>query len=124
MEKKTEAKKTVRTNKQVNKPNGGRGGKREGCGRPKGVGEHLTIRSLLDTLKTKSNGKNYEDLLVDDFLEVRNNKDRQLTMKYHHLILNKVMLHLAKIEVSNNEDDIENKQKAFMEAFEKLTGKK
>ena len=122
MEKKTVAKKKVIKNKQVNTPGGGRGGAREGCGRPKGVGEHLTIRSLLETLKTKSKGKNYEDILVDDFLDARTNGDRHLTMKYHNLILNKVMVHLTKIEVTDSEETIESKQLAFAEAFAKLTG--
>lgn len=124
MEKKKEtstAKKKV-TSKQVNTPNGGRGGARKGSGRPKGSVEQITVASLLETLKANSNGKNYEELLIEDFLAARNRGDSQLTVKYHNLILNKVMVHLAKIEVTDSADAVEAKQLAFAEALAKLTG--
>jgi hypothetical protein len=43
-------------------------------------------------------------------------------MKYHNLILNKVMNSLAKIEVTDSQDAVEAKQLAFAEALAKLTG--
>ena len=110
-----------RTSKQVNKPNGGRGGAKPGAGRPKGSTEQVTIGGLLATLKAQSNGKNYEDLLVEDFLKARTNGDSQLTVKYHNLILNKVMNTIAKIEVTDSQDQIEAKKLAFAEALAKLT---
>lgn len=113
-----------RTSKQVNKPNGGRGGAKPGAGRPKGSTEQVTIAGLLNTLKEQSKGKNYEELLVQDFLQARDRGDTQLTVKYHNLILNKVMVHLAKIEVTDSQENIENKQLAFAEALSKLTGLK
>lgn len=112
------------TSKQVNKPNGGRGGAKPGAGRPKGSTEQITIGGLLQTLKEKSGGKNYEEILVDDFLQARDNKDSQLTVKYHNLILNKVMNSLAKVEVTDSSDAVEMKQAAFAEALAKLTGLK
>ena len=125
MEKKTNSteKKKV-TSKQVNKPNGGRGGAKPGAGRPKGSTEQITISGLLNTLKEKSGGKNYEELLVDDFLEARTNRDTQLTVKYHNLILNKVMNSLAKVEVTDTTDAVEMKQQAFAEALAKMAGLK
>lgn len=110
------------TSKQVNTPNGGRGGYRKGAGRPKGSTEQVTIDGLLATLKTQAKGKKYEDLLVEDFLKARANNDTQLTVKYHNLILNKVMNTIAKIEVTDSQDQIEAKQLAFAEALAKLTG--
>jgi len=98
-----------------------RGGARKGAGRPKGSTEYVTIGGLLDTLKKQSNGKNYEDLLVEDFLKARTNNDSQLTVKYHNLILNKVMNSLAKIEVTDSSDAVEMKQQAFAEALAKMT---
>jgi len=118
MEKETVKK---RTSKQVNKPNGGRGGAKPGAGRPKGSTEQVTIGGLLATLKAQANGKNYEDLLVEDFLKARINGDSQLTVKYHNLILNKVMNTIAKIEVTDSQDQIEAKKLAFAEALAKLT---
>lgn len=123
MEKNTEKPKK-RTSKQVNTPNGGRGGAKPGAGRPKGSTEQITISGLLQALKDKSNGKNYEELLVDDFLSARSRGDTQLTVKYHNLILNKVMVAQARIEVTDSQDAIEAKQVAFAEALAKLTGMK
>jgi|TARA_R110000868_G_scaffold193046_1_gene437684 hypothetical protein len=100
----------------------GKGGYRPGAGRPKGSTEQVTIGGLLDTLKAQTKGRKYEDLLVEDFLKARTNNDTQLTVKYHNLILNKVMNTIAKIEVTDSQDQIEAKKIAFAEALAKLTG--
>jgi len=102
----------------------GRGGPRPGSGRKKGSTEQVTIDGLLSALKDKSGGKPYETLLVEDFLQARTRGDSQLTVKYHNLILNKVMTSLAKIEITEPQDAIEAKQAAFAEALAKLTGLK
>lgn len=99
-----------------------RGGPRPNSGRPKGSRDQITIRGLLDTLDQKSGGRNYEELLVEDFLDARNNNDTQLMLKYHNLILNKVMNSLAKIEVTDSSDAVEAKRAAFADALAKLTG--
>jgi hypothetical protein len=114
--------KSVKLNKKTGEPLKKKGGAKPGAGRPKGSTEQVTIAGLLATLKEQSKGKNYEDLLVEDFLQARNRGDSQLTVKYHNLILNKVMVHLAKIEVTEPQDAIEAKQLAFAEALAKLTG--
>ena len=121
MEKKTTAKKKV-TSKQVNTPNGGRGGARKGAGRPKGSVHQITVEGLLQSVKDRANGQDYEELLIEDFLKARTQGDSQLTIKYHNLILNKVMNTLAKIEVTDSQDQLEAKQQAFSEALAKLTG--
>jgi len=99
-----------------------RGGARPNSGRPKGSRDQITIRGLLETLDQKSGGRNYEELLVEDFLDARNNNDTQLMLKYHNLILNKVMNSLAKIEVTDSSDAVEAKKAAFADALAKLTG--
>ena len=100
----------------------GRGGYRPGSGRKKGSTERITIDGLLETLKTQAKGRKYEDLLVEDFLKARTNGDSQLTIKYHNLILNKVMSTLNTVEVADSADSVEMKQQAFAEALAKLTG--
>lgn len=110
------------TSKQVNKPNGGRGGKRANSGRPKSAPDMITIKGLLETVHKKANGKNYEEILIEDFMKARDDNDRNLVVKYHNLILNKVMNSLAKVEVTDSQDNIEQKQLAFAEALAKLTG--
>ena len=107
---------------KTEKKNTGHGGHRKGAGRPKGSRDQVSIRNLLETLDVKTGGRDYEELLVEDFLQARNNSDTQLTLKYHNLILNKVMNSLAKIEVTDSKDAIEAKQAAFAEALAKLVG--
>ena len=99
-----------------------RGGARPNSGRPKGTKDQVTIRGLLEALDKKSNGQDYEELLVEDFLDARNRGDSQLTLKYHNLILNKVMNRLARIEVTDSTDAVAAKQQAFAEALSRLTG--
>jgi hypothetical protein len=110
-------------NEKTGKPKvSSRGGARPNAGRKKGGKNGLTIENLLHELETRSKGEPYEAMLVEDFLEARMNRDTQLTLKYHNLILNKVMNTLAKIEVSESQDAVEAKQAAFAEALAKLTG--
>lgn len=99
-----------------------RGGYRAGAGRKKGSRDQVSIRSLLETLDKQTGGRDYEELLVEDFLASRNEGDKQTTLKYHNLILNKVMNSLAKIEVTDSQDAIAAKQAAFADALAKLTG--
>ena len=101
-----------------------RGGARPNSGRKKGSKDNITIGSLLETIYSKSNGQNYEEILVTDFLQARNNNDMQLMLKYHNLILNKLMNTMAKVEVVESEDAVEAKQRAFAEALAKITGAK
>lgn len=99
------------------------GGARPGAGRKPGVKSLVTIESLLTKLEDKSNGKPYEEMLIEDFFKARNAGDTQLIIKYHNLILNKVMHTLNKVEVNDSTDAIEAKQKAFSDALAKLIGK-
>ena len=76
----------------------------------------------METIDAQTGGRDYEELLVEDFIRSRNEGDRQTTLKYHNLILNKVMSTLAKIEVTDSEDAIAAKKAAFAAALSKLTG--
>jgi len=98
------------------------GGARPGAGRPKGGKNQVSIAGLMEALAKKEPNREYEDILMEDFLEARKNKDSQLVIKYHNLILNKVMTHVAKIEVTDSQETINAKQMAFSEALAKLTG--
>lgn len=104
------------------KEKGSHGGKRPGAGRPKGSKDTLTVNGLLEAIQTKAKGKNYEQILVEDFLEARTEGDRQLILKYHNLILSKVMNTLARVEVAEDESVVESKQAAFAEALARLAG--
>jgi hypothetical protein len=99
-----------------------RGGARPGAGRKKDGRNQLSVGGLLETLEIRAGGKPYEELLVTDFLQARQNNDSQLVIKYHNLILNKVMTNMAKIEVTDSTEAVEAKKLAFAEALSKLTG--
>jgi hypothetical protein len=99
-----------------------RGGARAGSGRKKDGRNQLSVGGLLETLEVRSGGKPYEELLVTDFLQARHNNDSQLVIKYHNLILNKVMTNMAKIEVTDSTEAVEAKKLAFADALAKLTG--
>ena len=98
------------------------GGARPGAGRKPGSKSHITIEGLLDQVQTQTNGQDYEALLIQDFLDARNGHNKELLLKYHNLILNKVMNSLAKIEVTDSADAVEAKKLAFAEALAKLAG--
>ena len=110
--------KNTKTAKKAN----GHGGARKGAGRPPGSKSEVTIKGLLESLDKHAPGTEYEDLLIQDFLTARNDGDSNLTLKYHNLILNKVMSSLAKVEVTDSKDIIEAKQAAFADALAKLVG--
>jgi hypothetical protein len=99
-----------------------KGGVRKGAGRPKGGTNQVSVHGLLEALEKKTNGVNYETVLMEDFINARNSKDHQLVVKYHNLILNKLMTHVSKIEITDSQDTIEMKQKAFTDALAKLAG--
>ena len=100
------------------------GGARPGAGRPKGGTNQVSVNGLLAALEKKTNGVNYETILMEDFINARNNNDQQLVIKYHNLILNKLMTHVSKIEITDSQETIDAKQTAFAEALSKLTGVK
>lgn len=99
-----------------------KGGYRPNAGRPKGSKDNVTIKHLLENIYNQTSGRDYEELLIEDFLQARNQGDKQTVIKYHNLILSKVMNTLTKIEVNEPADAVAAKQAAFAEALAKLTG--
>jgi len=107
--------------KEKAKIKGKNGGARPGAGRPVGSKSHITIEGLLNQVQSQK-GQDYEALLIQDFLEARDGHNKELLLKYHNLILNKVMNSLAKIEVTDSADAVEAKKLAFADALAKLAG--
>lgn len=105
------------------KPPKQRGGARPGAGRRRNTKNVITVNSLLKQLAEKTD-KDYEELLVEDFLKAREGKDNNLTMKYHTLILSRVMNNLSRVEIVDNGENIEQKEKAFSEALKRLISTK
>lgn len=100
----------------------GAGGARPGAGRPKGSISLITAKDLLEQVRQQANGQDYEQILVRDFLEARQQNNTKLVVTYHNLILNKVMSTLAKIEVEDSTQSVEAKQAAFAAALAKFAG--
>ena len=98
-----------------------RGGARPGAGRPKGSRDRVTVQGLLETLHTKTGGQSYEELLLDDFLAARLADDRMLTLKYHNLIMNKLVSDKVSIDVNESEDIIAARRLAFDQAVQSLS---
>jgi hypothetical protein len=118
----TKQKAVVPTKANPNPPVKAKGGYRAGAGRPKGSKDNITVKHLLENIFAQTNGRDYEELLIEDFLHCRDRGDSQAVIKYHNLILSKVMNTLAKIEVTDSADAIATKQQAFADALSKLTG--
>lgn len=110
--------------KAEEKKSKGRGGARPGAGRKPGGKNLITVSGLLDQVYQQTKGQEYEALLIQDFLDARDSHNKDLLLKYHNLILNKVMNSLAKVEVTDSADAVEAKKLAFAEALAKLTGVK
>lgn len=98
------------------------GGARPGAGRPKGSVSKISCNSLLAQIELDSNGQNYEEILVNDFMAARRSGDANLILKYHTLILSKVMSTLTHVELEDTAASVEAKKTAFAEALAKLTG--
>jgi len=96
----------------------GRGGARLNAGRPKGTTDRVTIAGLLGAIED-TNGQTYLEILAQDFAVARAH-DRNLTQKYHHLILNKVAATLTNVEVVESDDAVAAKALAFQDALVKL----
>ena len=112
----------IKLNKKTGQPLKSKGGPRKGAGRPKGGTNQVSVNGLLAALEQKTKGVGYETILMEDFINARNNNDQQLVIKYHNLILNKLMTHISKIEITDSQDAIDMKQKAFTDALAKLAG--
>lgn len=103
----------------VKKPKTTHGGKRPGAGRPNNVGEMITVKGLLAELRKKTN-QDYEEILVQDFMNARSSNDRALTMKYHQLILARVMNNLNRVEIVDNGEQLKQKEQAFVQALQQM----
>ena len=103
----------------INQKKSNRGGARPGAGRPKGSTERVTVDQILATLEQYS-GQTYAELLARDFTDAHTAADRNVILKYHNLILNKVAPSLNAIEVTDSEDAVTAKALAFQEALAKL----
>ena len=98
----------------------GRGGARAGAGRPKGSKSNVTVSGILEALEAKTNGRTYEEILVEDFINARLDGDTNLTHKYHTLLSNKFVANLNDIQIEDIGDAVDGKRTAFLEAVNSI----
>ncbi len=89
-----------------------RGGARAGAGRPKGTGNSISVKALLDAIETET-GVPFETAVARGYHEAQLSDDKHLQHKWTNLILSKVMSTQTKIEVEDHRNTIESKQEAF-----------
>ena len=115
---------TTELNQKKSKPKiSSRGGARKGAGRPKGTRNKVTVQDLLLAIETEA-GTGYEQLLVRDFLTARAGNDNHLVHKYHNLISGKILSTLTTVEITDTDDVVAQKQRAFAEAIAQIAGLK
>lgn len=102
---------------------GKKGGARAGSGRPKGATQRISIVSILETIESKTGGIPYDELLIEDFLQARSDGDSVAIMKYHQMLLNKIVADKSEVTLNDMTETIENKKRAFMEALNSMTAK-
>jgi hypothetical protein len=100
-----------------------RGGVRPGSGRKAGSTNKISAESIMASLLSHTGGIPYEELLVNDFLTARREGDTAAVLKYHQMLLNKVVADINEIKVIDASDEIESKRRAFMAALSKLTNR-
>lgn len=83
----------------------GKGGYRPGSGRPQGTSNKLSGKDILEAIFDSNAGVPYEVVLANDFLQARLDGDRHLVVKYHQLILNKVIA--DRVDITSNGETIQ-----------------
>jgi hypothetical protein len=95
------------------------GGARAGAGRPKGTGNKLTAKDLLDQCAAIV-GKPFAISLMEGYRDSIYAGDTKLRNTYEKIILDKVATTMLDVEVEDNSALADTKQTAFLEALKSL----
>lgn len=111
-------------NKTESTPEKGKnGGVRPGAGRPKGSTNKISAKALLDEAEAVV-GKPFITSLMEGYRDTILEGDRKHRVVYERLIVDKVASNLFDVEVTDSEDTIVAKQRAFAEAIAQIAGLK
>jgi hypothetical protein len=99
------------------------GGAREGAGRPKGATNKISAKALLDEADLIL-GKPFITSLMEGYRDTILEGDRKHRVVYERLIVDKVASNLFDVELTDSEDTITAKQRAFAEAIAQIAGLK
>ena len=100
-----------------------RGGYRPGGGRPKGATTKIKIEDLMAQIKLQA-GQTYDQLLITNYVGAINRGDWNGVRDYDKAFMNKMIADLNAVEVTDSEDTITAKQRAFAEAIAQIAGLK
>jgi hypothetical protein len=95
------------------------GGAREGAGRPKGTGNRLTAKDLLDQCQAIV-GKPFAVSLMEGYRDSILDGDTKTRVTYEKIIVDKVATTMMDIEVEDNSTAVEGKRTAFLEAVNSI----
>lgn len=95
------------------------GGARPNAGRPKGTGNKLTAKDLLDQCEAIV-GKPFAVSLLEGYRDSIYASDTKLRHTYEKIILDKVATTMLDVEVEDNSTMADAKQTAFLEAIKSL----
>ena len=95
------------------------GGARAGAGRPKGTGNRITAKELLDECQ-RIIGKPFAVSLLEGYRDSIFANDTKLRNTYEKIILDKTASSLFDVEVEEVGDQVNAKESAFLEAVKAL----
>jgi hypothetical protein len=95
------------------------GGVREGAGRPKGTGNKITAKELLDQCQAVV-GKPFAVSLMEGYRDSILDGDVKTRVTYEKIIVDKVASTMFDVEVEDNTLLTEGKQSAFLAALNSL----
>lgn len=96
-----------------------RGGARPGAGRPRGSGNKISIKSLLEAIEHET-GDTLENLLAQGYAEAIQTQNNALRQHYEKLFMNKVVADQVDINIGQTDEVIRAKELAFREALESV----
>ena len=95
------------------------GGVREGAGRPKGTGNRITAKDLLDQCSAIV-GKPFAVSLMEGYRDSILDGDVKTRVTYEKIIVDKVATTMMDIEVEDNSTVVDGKRTAFLEAVNSI----
>lgn len=95
------------------------GGARPGGGRPKGSGNKITAKDLLETAE-RVVGKPFAVSLLEGYRDSILNGDTKIRTTYEKMLLDKTASTLFEAEVNDTAEAVDAKRTAFLSALESL----
>ena len=103
----------------MTQPNNAHGGARANAGRPKGTGNKLTAKELLEQCE-QTLGKPFALSLMEGYRDSILSGDTKTRVTYEKIIVDKVATTMLDVEVEDRSGMVDGKRSAFIEAIQAL----